>query len=129
MSTIKGFALASGRPVAAVSTLEALARGVGPSPFPVCPLLDARKGQIYGAVYRCRPDSAMECTGQERLSDVASFLEDIITPALFVAMRPGVSEQFWQEGEGRVSSPTPAAPFRAANRGRIGYGRFQAVKT
>lgn len=131
MSTVKGFALASGRPVAAVSTLEALARGAGPSPFPVCALLDARKGQIYGAVYRYHPDSAIECTGHERLSDVASFLEDLITPALFVGDGAlAYREQIVARRGGACLFADPLqAHIRAAIVGRIGYERFLAGET
>lgn len=131
MSTVKGFAFASGRPVAAVSTLEALSRGVGPSPFPVCPLLDARKGQIYGAVYRYRSDSVIECTGPERLSDIASFLEDILTPALFVgdgalAYRDQITAKM---GTACLFADALQAHVRAAIVGRIGYECFLAGKT
>lgn len=52
LSTIKAFAFASGRPVAPVSSLSALAlklRDVGGRLL--CPLLDAKKGEVYGALY------------------------------------------------------------------------------
>jgi tRNA threonylcarbamoyladenosine biosynthesis protein TsaB len=51
LSTIKGLALATGKPVAAVPTLKALAWNLSYSAFPVCPLLDARKNEVYAALY------------------------------------------------------------------------------
>jgi tRNA threonylcarbamoyladenosine biosynthesis protein TsaB len=52
MSTIKGLAVASGKPVAGVSSLEVLAWQVLPCSDLMCPMLDARKGQVYCARYR-----------------------------------------------------------------------------
>lgn len=52
ISTIKGLAFATGKPVTAVSTLEALAWNAAFSRYPVCPVLDARKKEVYGALYR-----------------------------------------------------------------------------
>jgi tRNA threonylcarbamoyladenosine biosynthesis protein TsaB len=51
VSTVKGLALAVDRPVAAVPTLQALAWNVPCSFYPVCPLLDARKNEVYAALY------------------------------------------------------------------------------
>jgi len=52
LSTIKGLAFSTGKPVAAVPTLRALAWNVPFSRYPVCPLLDARKKEVYAALYR-----------------------------------------------------------------------------
>lgn len=51
VSTVKGLAFATGKPVAAVSTLYALAWNVPHAVCPVCPLLDARKNEVYAAIY------------------------------------------------------------------------------
>lgn len=52
LSTIKGLAFATGKPVAAVPTLRALAWNIPFSRYPVCPLLDARKKEVYAGLYR-----------------------------------------------------------------------------
>jgi tRNA threonylcarbamoyladenosine biosynthesis protein TsaB len=55
IATVKGLALALGLPVAAVPTLDALANNLPFAHVPVCPLLDARKGEVYLSLYRwCR---------------------------------------------------------------------------
>src|SRR5512141_2285027 len=51
ISTVKGLALATGKPIAAVPTLLALAWNVPHAAYPVCPLLDARKNEVYAALY------------------------------------------------------------------------------
>jgi tRNA threonylcarbamoyladenosine biosynthesis protein TsaB len=52
VSIVKGLAFASSRPVAGVSTLEALAWNFCFSARPVCTLLDAKKGQVYAALFK-----------------------------------------------------------------------------
>ena len=52
LSTVKGLAFTTGKPVAAVPTLKALAWNTPHARYPVCPLLDARKKEVYAALYR-----------------------------------------------------------------------------
>jgi tRNA threonylcarbamoyladenosine biosynthesis protein TsaB len=52
LSAVKGLALAVERPVAGVPTLDALACNLPFTPYHICPLLDARKGEIYTALYK-----------------------------------------------------------------------------
>ncbi len=51
MSLAKGIAFATGCEVVAVPTLEALALAAGPRSGLVCPVLDARKGEVYAALF------------------------------------------------------------------------------
>ncbi|MBM4340068.1 MAG: tRNA (adenosine(37)-N6)-threonylcarbamoyltransferase complex dimerization subunit type 1 TsaB [Deltaproteobacteria bacterium] len=52
VSTIKGLAYATQKPVAGVSSLDVLASQISPTPYLICPVLDARKGEVYTAFYR-----------------------------------------------------------------------------
>src|SRR4030095_16768186 len=52
IATAKGLAVALGLPVAPVPTLDALAATLPFAAVPVCPLLDARKGEVYCSLYR-----------------------------------------------------------------------------
>lgn len=52
VSTVKGLALALGLPVAAVPTLEAMAASVPWAALPVCPVIDARKGEVFASLHR-----------------------------------------------------------------------------
>jgi tRNA threonylcarbamoyladenosine biosynthesis protein TsaB len=57
LACVKGLAEAAGRPVAAVSNLEALALfGTGPLRAVV---MDARRGEVYGAVYNQRGEAIL----------------------------------------------------------------------
>jgi len=66
VTTIKSFAQAMGKPCIGVNALEALAVGAGDFAGAVCPLLDARAGQVYAAAFgpglpphRLLPDAAL----------------------------------------------------------------------
>lgn len=50
VAAVKGLAF-DGRPVAAVSTLESLAENIGAEGV-ICPLMDARRGVFYNALFR-----------------------------------------------------------------------------
>ena len=52
LATVKGLAFTTGKPVAAVPTLKALAWNTPHARYPVCPLLDAKKKEVYAALYR-----------------------------------------------------------------------------
>ena len=52
ISTIKGLAWSLKKPVAGISSLEALAWQCAPVPCLICPLLDARKHEVYSGRYR-----------------------------------------------------------------------------
>jgi tRNA threonylcarbamoyladenosine biosynthesis protein TsaB len=56
LATVKGLAMALDLPVAAVPTLDALAARLPFADAPVCPILDARKGEVYLSLYRWRED-------------------------------------------------------------------------
>lgn len=52
VSTVKGFSYATGKPIVSVPSLEALAWNFPYSAHPVCTLFDARKKEVYAAVFR-----------------------------------------------------------------------------
>jgi tRNA threonylcarbamoyladenosine biosynthesis protein TsaB len=60
VSTIKGLAFATQKPVAGVPTLDVLASQISPTPYLICPILDARKEEVYTAFYRCREGNSLE---------------------------------------------------------------------
>lgn len=52
LSTAKGLSYGSGKPLIGIPTLDALASNLPFSRYLVCPILDARKGEVYTAIYR-----------------------------------------------------------------------------
>jgi len=65
VGAVKSLAFASGRPVAPVSTLAALAAKLEGGPETLgCPLLDAKKGEIYAALFAAGPGGLAEVVPQ-----------------------------------------------------------------
>jgi tRNA threonylcarbamoyladenosine biosynthesis protein TsaB len=54
VATVKGLAFGTGKRCAAVSTLEALAENLVPLTGIYCPVMDARRGQVYNALFEYR---------------------------------------------------------------------------
>jgi tRNA threonylcarbamoyladenosine biosynthesis protein TsaB len=52
LSTVKGLSYATGKPVVTVPTLEAFAWNFPYCMHPVCLMLDARRGEVYSALFR-----------------------------------------------------------------------------
>ncbi len=52
LSTVKGFSCATGKPIVAVPTLEAFSWNFPFCRHPVCTLFDARKKEVYAAVFQ-----------------------------------------------------------------------------
>ena len=52
VSTVKGLAFGKNKPCVAVSTLEALAENLVPQGGILCPVMNARRGQVYNALFR-----------------------------------------------------------------------------
>ena len=52
LSTAKGFSYATGKPIVSVPTLEAFAWNFPYCRHPVCIMLDARKGEVYAALFQ-----------------------------------------------------------------------------
>lgn len=94
IAAVKGLALVMHKPVAAVPTLMALAWNLPHAGYPVCPVLDARKNEVYAALFRfeegsVRTEMPETVITLERLRDMTTgtilftgegsvlFLEDI----------------------------------------------------
>lgn len=54
VATVKGIAYGKGKPCASVSTLEALAQNLRVFNGIICPVMNARRNQVYNALFECR---------------------------------------------------------------------------
>lgn len=61
VATIQGLALAVGKPCAGFSSLAMLAMNFSLSSTRVCPMLDARKSEVYAALYDCSSPIPAPC--------------------------------------------------------------------
>ena len=82
IAAAKGLSLATGIPVVGFSSLAMLAMNLPHASLPVCPLLDARKSEVYGALYRC--GAVPEATIRDMVARPADLLEKIGGETLFL---------------------------------------------
>lgn len=85
LATAKGLGLALGLPVVGVSTLRVLAHNLGAAGL-VCPVLNARRDQVYTALFRTgiSPDPQAVLTEQAiSVADLISQLADYDEPVWF----------------------------------------------
>jgi tRNA threonylcarbamoyladenosine biosynthesis protein TsaB len=134
LTTVKGWAEVWRKPIAAVSGLEAIAaqicRSVAPGSF-IAAVMDARRAQIFGALFRCRDSGFgfLERIGDEVLASGDEFLQSLrpqlgIADSLTIAclqpepVRPAIQRQGFACCRVEVVSDV-LAPFI----GQLGYAK------
>lgn len=83
LSTAKGLALALSIPLVGVPTLEAMAHNVPFWPQDICPMVDARRGHVYGAVFQAAYRSMEQKEGQ-RVRELTSWLRVFSDATIFL---------------------------------------------
>ncbi len=83
LSTVKGLVYATGKKLITVSTLEGMAWNIPFSAYPVCTMLDARRKEIYAAVFRWT-DAGFERVVEERTLSIDALLAMIDTKTIFI---------------------------------------------
>jgi tRNA threonylcarbamoyladenosine biosynthesis protein TsaB len=67
LSTVKGFSYATGKPIVSVPTLEALAQNFPFCRYPVCTMLDARKKEVYVALFEWKDEGLVRLISEMSL--------------------------------------------------------------
>jgi tRNA threonylcarbamoyladenosine biosynthesis protein TsaB len=83
LSAIKGFALATGKPLVGISTLEVLAYQISGSDKLICPMMDARRDEVYTARYYFN-DQKLECQQLPQVASPEKAIENINVPCIMV---------------------------------------------
>ncbi|MBA4348362.1 MAG: tRNA (adenosine(37)-N6)-threonylcarbamoyltransferase complex dimerization subunit type 1 TsaB [Thermodesulfovibrio sp.] len=83
LSTVKGLVYATGKKLVSVSTLEAFAWNVPFSSHQVCPLLDARKKEVYVGLFRW-VDGDFIRVMEEKVVRIENLLSVINCPTIFL---------------------------------------------
>jgi len=126
MSTVKGLAVASGKPVAGVSSLEALAMQCFFSSGLICPLLDARKGEVYSCLYRFQ-DGLLKREIRATVRPLGRAISDINEPCLFVGDGAFLFKKPIVDQMGRLAHFVPACQntIRASTVAHLSMSRFE----
>ncbi|HDD35547.1 MAG TPA: tRNA (adenosine(37)-N6)-threonylcarbamoyltransferase complex dimerization subunit type 1 TsaB [Candidatus Desulfofervidus auxilii] len=76
VATAKGLAFALNKPIVGVNSLDALAFNFSSTPYLICPMLDAKKNQIFTAIYEVKKDEI------KRISPYQSVFPEILLKGL-----------------------------------------------
>lgn len=104
ISTVKGLAFATGCPVVGVSTLEALAVNISDSSREICPVLDARKREVYAARFRVGPSHRMKRVTPDQVISPQDLVKDIHGPVIFLGDGIAVYGKYLKRRLGRRAS-------------------------
>ena len=77
VSVIKGIAFGRGKPCAAVSTLEALAENTAGLTGLICPVMDARRAQVYNALFE-RRDGVLHRLTPDRAISIDELAKELL---------------------------------------------------
>ncbi|MBI4715220.1 MAG: tRNA (adenosine(37)-N6)-threonylcarbamoyltransferase complex dimerization subunit type 1 TsaB [Nitrospirae bacterium] len=82
LGVIKGLAMATGKPVAPVSSLRVLAENLPCVPDFLCPMLDARKKEVYAALFHRREGECHRLTDDRVFSpgEWVSWIREVLPP-------------------------------------------------
>jgi tRNA threonylcarbamoyladenosine biosynthesis protein TsaB len=84
IAAVEGLSFATGKPAAGVSALEATAHRFRHAEGLVVPLIEAYRGEVYGAAYRARKGS-LDLEVEPSCAAAAAFLESLPETPLLVA--------------------------------------------
>lgn len=121
-ATAKGFALALDKPLVAVPTLDALAYNVFETGKFICPIMDARRNQVYAAFYMWENGRLIRLTdhmaeSMERIVEIAEMLEHEV---IFLGDGVPVHRKKLEENEKFLFAPAHCNLQRAASVAALG---------
>lgn len=133
LSSVKGLALATGKPLLGIGSLDALAAQAPFSPYPVCPLIDARKQEVFAAFYNFDQTSDATQTPEGRRTSAylalppAELADLISTPTLLLGSGAELYRELLQEKLGELAIFAPATLFfpRATAIGQLALKKWQ----
>jgi len=105
LATAKGLAYASGKPLVMVSTLDSLAYNLKGYPHLICPILNARRNEVYTAVYRDAGEELTLVMSYAALppAELVQRLRPLAEPVMFLGDAVPVFGAYLQEQMGSLA--------------------------
>lgn len=135
-ATVKGLSLAWNIPVVAVPTLEGLAYNVWGTKKLVCPIMDARRKQVYTGLYRFDDAHSLLTVKEQTPMDIDELIDELLSAneeVLFIGDGVPVYEQHIKERMGDLCTFAPAhvnkqraGSVAVAAKIRYAEGRYQS---
>jgi tRNA threonylcarbamoyladenosine biosynthesis protein TsaB len=130
ISTIKGLAFSLNKPVVGISSLEALAWQNARNGFLICPLLDARKNEVYACRYRLDNNKLIK-DGPEIVASPDEAVRDIREPSIFVGNAVKLYRDHISDTLGNLAHYAARGQhtLRASSIAWLSSGRFSGEQT
>jgi len=135
LAAVKGWSEVYGRPIAAISGLEAIAAQAKATTGRIVPFTDARRGQVYGAVFE-RQSGGLRSISAEVGARPEDFLDSIVKinsdiqmaseiPIAFVSPAPEILREIIAGSSLRDSTVEKVSEDLAPWVGRLAFGKAQ----
>ncbi len=130
IATVKGLAAGLKKPLVGISSLEALAMQASNSPYLICPLLDAHRGEVYFSRYRFLEGRLKEEL-EEQVCAPENVMRDINEPCIFVGNGILLYQKMLSEmmGDSAFFAPIPQNTIKASTVAFLSLNKFQNKDT
>jgi len=118
LATAKGLCFASGKPLISVPTLDGLVYSQRSSPYPLVPILDAKKNEVYSAIYNSK-DGEIKRVSDYWVTSIEKLVAKIPEEVIFLGLGLEVFKEnlsklcgekaYFLEGEGNLPRGTAIA--------------------
>jgi len=127
VSTAKGLAFSLGIPIVGISTLEAAAYQYAETSLPICPILNAGRGEIATALYQ-KKQKVWRQLLSEHITTVDMLCSQITTKTIFCGeFTPLIVTELKKQLKQRAIIPPPATRLRRASfLAELGQQRLEA---
>ncbi len=129
-ATAKGLCFGIQKPIVAVPTLDALAYNMFMADAIICPIMDARRQQVYACFYEWQKETLVPLTEHmaESIDTVIQIAEKFDKPVVFLGDGVPVHKQKLEKNENFQFAPAHCALQRAAAVATLGQKMTQAGK-
>jgi len=131
VSTVKGLAYALRVPVVGVPTLDALAQNVRFASSLICPVLDARKKEVYAALFRGDGEGNLRRISEDWVVSPEKLCSRIAERTIFLGTGVQVYGEIFEKNIGpkALFAPPELSLPRAVHVARLSLPKFQDGRT
>jgi len=128
LATFKGLALATGKPVVGISTMDALAANFPVADRPVFPVIDARKGEVFTAAYYPNEEGRLIKTSPDLALSPQALVARIEERVILVGDGARSYGEFFEKelGDKAFFASGPFSFIRASNVAFLAAEKFKA---
>ena len=128
---MKGFVLATHKPFVEVNALEALAALARPTSLQICPVLDARKQEVYAAFFKYQEDGQLRRESPDCVVSPQALAERVTQPTVFIGPGLEIYGSYWSQTLGPlfIQETRPRSDTAAVGAALIASVQFEAHKS